>query len=92
MEVEQLDRTKRQTFKWANFVTCLFLSFGVFVYGYFAGIISTTLTKPSFLLYMKLADADGKATDNSTGLIGATTGVFQVSCLVVILIVELFVS
>lgn len=76
---EQLGHIKRSTFKWQNFATCLLLSFGFFIFGYFDGIISTTLTKPSFLMYMDLIDADGNATPNSAGLTGGTTGTFQVS-------------
>jgi MFS family permease len=68
----------RQSFNLLNFGTCFLLSLGSFVYGYFAGIIGTTLTKASFLSYMHLIDAQGRPTPNAPGLIGATTGVFQV--------------
>lgn len=69
----------KQSFNLVNFGTCFFLALGSMVYGYFAGIIGTTLTKPSFLKYMSLIDDEGNPTSNSAGLIGATTGVFQVS-------------
>lgn len=69
----------RQSFNWYNFGTCTLLAFFCVVAGYFAGIIGTTLGKASFLSYMHLIDADGNPTSNSVGLIGATTGVFQVS-------------
>ncbi|OAP62037.1 hypothetical protein AYL99_04240 [Fonsecaea erecta] len=67
----------KQAFSLLNFSTCFLLALGSFVYGYFAGIIGTTLTKASFLSYMGLIDADGNQTKNAPGLIGAMTGVFQ---------------
>ncbi|OQV07530.1 hypothetical protein CLAIMM_11953 [Cladophialophora immunda] len=67
---------------WKNFVTCLFIAFGLFTYGYFTGIIASTLTKPNFLLYMGLVDGDGNPTPSSTGLVGATTGVYQAGGLI----------
>lgn len=77
-KTDTLDHSK-QPFNWRNFTTCLFIGFGLFIYGYFTGIISTTLTKTDFLAYMNLIDADGSPNKNSTGLVGATTGVYSVN-------------
>jgi hypothetical protein len=74
----------RQPINWRNFTTCLFIGFGLFVYGYFTGIISTTLTKTDFLLYMGLIDTDGNATPGSTGLIGATTSIYSVGSILIL--------
>lgn len=52
---------------------------GQLAFGYPASIISTTLSQPAFLEYMKLVDTNG-LTANANQLIGATSGVFQVSC------------
>ena len=49
------------------------------VFSYMNGIIGSTLTKPSFLLYMNLFNDQGEPTPGSTQRIGATTGVFQVN-------------
>ena len=68
----------RPPVNWRNFATCLFIAFGLGVFSYMNGIIGSTLTKPSFLLYMNLFDDQGKPTPGSTQRIGATTGVFQV--------------
>lgn len=79
MAIESFAESKRATFQWRNFLTCFLLSFGLFVYGYDAGVIGTTLTKPSFLAYVHLVDKDGNVRHNATGLEGATIGLFQAS-------------
>ncbi|KIW80195.1 hypothetical protein Z517_06810 [Fonsecaea pedrosoi CBS 271.37] len=78
--------SSKQAFNLLNFSTCFLLALGSLVYGYFAGIIGTTLTKASFLSYMGLIDADGNQTVNAPGLIGATTGVFQAGGVIGIII------
>ena len=78
MAIESFADIKRATFQWRNFLSCFTLAFGLFAYGYDAGVISTTLTKPSFLTYVHLMDDEGKIRGNATGLSGATIGLFQV--------------
>jgi hypothetical protein len=52
---------------------------GQLAFGYPASIIGTTLGQPSFLLYMKLITPEGLLTSDADQLIGAMSGVFQVS-------------
>ena len=61
------------------FFTCLMISLSVMGFGYPTAILGTTLSQPSFLSYMHLIDEEGKSTSNATQLIGATSGVYQVS-------------
>lgn len=75
--IDTLSKTK-QKINWKNFWTCMFISYGLFTYGYLTGIIGSTLSKPNFLFYMGLIDADGNPTPNSAALTGSTTGVYQV--------------
>jgi hypothetical protein len=63
--------------KWRNFWVCFSISLGQIAFGYPSSIIGTTLGQPSFLEYMGLVTAKGLA-KNANGLIGATSGVFQV--------------
>lgn len=69
----------RPPVNWRNFATCLFIGFGMAVFSYITGIIGSTLTNPSFLLYMGLYNDQGQPTSKATQRIGATTGVYQVS-------------
>lgn len=48
-------------------------------WGYFAGIIATTVTKASFLRYMDLIDENGRNTPGSADKLGAMSSIFQVS-------------
>ena len=77
--IDQTLKGTRPPINWRNLATCLFIAFGMGVFSYIVGIIGSTLTKPSFLLYMSLIDEQGLPTSGSTDRIGATTGVFQVS-------------
>jgi hypothetical protein len=69
----------KRKMNWRNFWICFSISMGQLAFGYPSSIIGTTLGQPSFLLYMGLITPEGLETDNANGLIGATSGVFQVS-------------
>lgn len=71
--------SKFRQFNWYNFWVCWLVSLGQIAFGYPASIIGTTLGEPSFLIYMKLIDPTGNLTPNADQLIGAMSGVFQVS-------------
>jgi len=69
----------KRHFNGYNFFICWLVSLGQIAFGYPASIIGTTLAQPSFLVYMKLVDpATGELAKNADQLIGATSGVFQV--------------
>lgn len=65
--------------KWRNFWICASISLGQVAFGYPSSIIGVTLAQPAFLLYMGLITPEGDLTPNANNLIGATSGVFQVS-------------
>jgi len=65
--------------KWRNFWVCFSISLGQLAFGYPSSIIGTTLGQPAFLLYMGLVTPEGTLGKNANNLIGATSGVFQVS-------------
>lgn len=69
----------RNTFNWKNFFTCTSLSMALLTWGYYAGIIATTVTKASFSSYMELIDAEGHPTPGSADKLGAMSSIFQVS-------------
>jgi len=72
----------RRQFNWRNFLICYLVSCGQIAFGYPASIIGTTLGEPSFLIYMGLLDLKTeKLTPKADQLIGAMSGVFQVSVL-----------
>ncbi|KIX09234.1 uncharacterized protein Z518_00313 [Rhinocladiella mackenziei CBS 650.93] len=54
---------------WKQFAICFMICLGQVAFGYPASIIGVTLTKPSFLTYMNLLDAEGNFTDESNALI-----------------------
>jgi len=64
---------------WRNFLICLSISLGQIAFGYPSSIIGTTLGQPAFLEYMGLITPLGHPAHNMNNLIGATSGVFQVS-------------
>ncbi len=70
---------KKPTFRHRNFWVCFAISLGQIAFGYPSSIIAVTLAQPTFLSYMGLINADGTLSENATDLIGATSGVFQVS-------------
>jgi hypothetical protein len=63
---------------WKQFSICFIICLGQIAFGYPASVIGVTLTKPSFLAYMNVIDAEGNFTDHGNALIGAMSGVFQV--------------
>lgn len=65
-------------FRWKNFFICFAISLGALAYGYLAAIISTTMGKPAFLMYMGLGDESGEVFHDKENLQGAITSVFQV--------------
>lgn len=65
-------------FRWKNFFICVAISLGALAYGYISAIISTTLAKPDFLVYMGLGDESGTIYPDKENLEGAITSVFQV--------------
>lgn len=67
-------------FRWKNFFICFAISLGALAYGYLAAIISTTMGKPAFLMYMGLGDESGGVFHDKENLQGAITSVFQVFC------------
>lgn len=69
----------KRSFMTLNFWICFAISLGQIAFGYPASIIATTLGQPAFLLYMGLVKEDGSMGGNANALIGATSGVFQVS-------------
>lgn len=71
--------TKKSQFNAYNFLVCFLVSLGQVAFGHPASIIGTTLGEPPFHVYMKLVDAEGKPTPESTSLIGTMNGIFQVS-------------
>lgn len=68
----------KRKMNWRNFWICFSISMGQVAFGYPSSIIGTTLGQPAFLLYMGLITPEGDLTANANGLIGATSGVFQV--------------
>jgi len=74
-------KAKRHFNPW-NFFICWLISLGQIAFGYPASIIGVTLAQPSFLVYMGLLDPKtAELTPGADQLIGATSGVFQVSYL-----------
>ena len=72
--------SKRSQFNGYNLFVCWLVSLGQIAFGYPASVIGTTLGEPPFLLYMKLVSpVTGEVASNAEGLIGAMSGVFQVS-------------
>jgi hypothetical protein len=70
---------QKSGFRWRNFWICFSISLGQVAFGYPSSIIGTTLGQPAFLLYMGLITPDGEISATANQLIGATSGVFQVS-------------
>jgi hypothetical protein len=72
-------------FTWRALVICMLISVSVLGFGYPTAIIGTTLSQPSFLVYMHLVDADGEFVPNAQSWIGTLSGVYQVLVLHIIL-------
>lgn len=69
----------RQGLNRKNFLTCTALAMALLTWGYYAGIVATTVTKTTFLTYMNLIDDDGILTENAANQLGAMSSIFQVS-------------
>lgn len=76
---EETLKSTKAPLNWRNLFTCVFIAFSTGIFSYLAGIVGSTLAKPSFALYMHLVDAEGHLTDGANSKIGATAGAFNVS-------------
>lgn len=65
-------------FTWRALAICILIALSVLGFGYPTAIIGTTLSQPSFLIYMDLIDATGLPTASATKWIGTMSGVYQV--------------
>ncbi|KAJ9615214.1 hypothetical protein H2200_001288 [Cladophialophora chaetospira] len=68
---------KKRHFNWRAFAMSFAISLGAIAFGYPLAIIGTTLSQPSFVVYMNLIDEDGLPTSNADSLVGAMSGVFM---------------
>lgn len=70
--------TGERQFTWRAFSICLLISVAVLGFGYPTAIIGTTLSQPSFLVYMHLIDTHGNLLSDADSWIGTMSGVYQV--------------
>ena len=69
----------RKGLNWKNFFTCTALAMALLTWGYYAGIVATTVTKRTFLAYMDMIDGSGLLTADAANQLGAMSSIFQAS-------------